>query len=133
MKFPSAGNLNTYNVSCCKCRESFGAVIKIDACIARLSSRSPNQDWEADICQATPFGRWNVDATSTNVSHKLGSRFGQFLDDVENFDAATFGVSPSEALVLDPQQRLMLEVKYMQHSKQYFTLDYTYLMQSAVL
>lgn len=30
--------------------------------------------------------------------------------DVECFDAACFGIQPSEALVLDPQQRLMLEV-----------------------
>ena len=28
---------------------------------------------------------------------------------VENFDAACFGIHASEALVMDPQQRLMLE------------------------
>ena len=31
---------------------------------------------------------------------------------VEEFDAAVFGIHPSEALVLDPQQRLMLEVTH---------------------
>jgi acyl transferase domain-containing protein len=32
------------------------------------------------------------------------------MSGVEDFDAATFGILPSEALVLDPQQRLMLQV-----------------------
>ncbi|NUS11210.1 MAG: acyl transferase, partial [Streptomyces sp.] len=35
---------------------------------------------------------------------------GGFLDGVENFDAAFFGVSPREAAAIDPQQRLMLEL-----------------------
>ena len=35
----------------------------------------------------------------------------RFVDDVELFDAAAFRISPSEASVLDPQQRLMLEVR----------------------
>ena len=34
---------------------------------------------------------------------------GRYLEGVEEFDAAVFGISPAEALVLDPQQRLMLE------------------------
>ena len=34
------------------------------------------------------------------------------MPDVELFDAAVYGVSASEALVLDPQQRLMLEVSF---------------------
>ena len=34
------------------------------------------------------------------------------MDGVEDFDAACFGIHPSEALVLDPQQRIMLEVSH---------------------
>ena len=36
-------------------------------------------------------------------------RFAAFIDDVDQFDAAFFRVSPVEAQLLDPQQRLMLE------------------------
>ncbi|MET7641390.1 SDR family NAD(P)-dependent oxidoreductase [Streptomyces sp. NPDC005438] len=39
-----------------------------------------------------------------------GGRWGAFLDRVEEFDADFFGVTPREAAVLDPQQRLMLEL-----------------------
>ncbi|MFD5094554.1 SDR family NAD(P)-dependent oxidoreductase [Amycolatopsis thailandensis] len=40
------------------------------------------------------------------------SRWGSFLPDVEGFDAGFFGVSPREAAVLDPQQRLALELAW---------------------
>ena len=36
----------------------------------------------------------------------------RFMNGVEEFDAASFGIQPSEALVLDPQQRLMLQVRH---------------------
>ncbi len=37
-------------------------------------------------------------------------RFGAFVDGIEQFDAAFFRISPVEAQLLDPQQRMMLEV-----------------------
>ncbi|MTV56324.1 amino acid adenylation domain-containing protein, partial [Pseudoduganella buxea] len=39
-----------------------------------------------------------------------GTLVGGFLDDIEGFDAALFGIAPSEARLLDPQARLLLEV-----------------------
>lgn len=38
--------------------------------------------------------------------------YGNFLDDVESFDNTFFGVSPREALNMDPQHRLLLETAY---------------------
>ncbi len=40
------------------------------------------------------------------------TRSGTFLDDLPGFDAEFFGVSPREAELMDPQQRLALEVSW---------------------
>ena len=39
-------------------------------------------------------------------------RFGAYLDDIDQFDAEFFRISPVEAQLLDPQQRLMLETSW---------------------
>lgn len=40
------------------------------------------------------------------------TRYGTFLDDLPGFDAEFFGVSPREAELMDPQQRMALEVSW---------------------
>ncbi|HYB39508.1 MAG TPA: SDR family NAD(P)-dependent oxidoreductase, partial [Mycobacterium sp.] len=40
------------------------------------------------------------------------TRTGGFVDGVADFDPAFFGVGPSEALAMDPQQRMFLEVSW---------------------
>ena len=39
-------------------------------------------------------------------------RFGAYLDELDQFDAAFFRISPVEAQLLDPQQRMMLETSW---------------------
>ncbi|MEU3795611.1 amino acid adenylation domain-containing protein [Streptomyces fructofermentans] len=41
-----------------------------------------------------------------------GRRWGAFLDDVEGFDAAYFGIGDEEARALDPQARILLELAH---------------------
>ena len=40
-------------------------------------------------------------------------RFGAFVDDIDQFDASFFRISPVEAELLDPQQRMMLEASWL--------------------
>ena len=39
-------------------------------------------------------------------------RYGAFVDDIDQFDASFFRISPVEAEMLDPQQRMMLETTW---------------------
>ncbi|MBB5082715.1 acyl transferase domain-containing protein [Nonomuraea endophytica] len=56
-----------------------------------------------DAVTPAPEDRW---------PNAAGYRFGGFLEDVEGFDAAFFGISPNEAAAMDPHQRLVLELAW---------------------
>ncbi|MFC4907585.1 SDR family NAD(P)-dependent oxidoreductase [Actinomadura gamaensis] len=61
-----------------------------------------------------PPGRWDPDAVLPDAPerHRAGLRYGGFLDRVDGFDAAFFGMSPREAVATDPQQRLFAELAW---------------------
>ncbi|RFU38603.1 type I polyketide synthase, partial [Actinomadura logoneensis] len=68
-----------------------------------------------DAVREVPDGRWDpFDDGSPEVGDLLArtTRLGGFLADVAGFDAEFFGISPREAAVMDPQQRLVLEVAW---------------------
>ncbi|MFG1954456.1 SDR family NAD(P)-dependent oxidoreductase [Micromonospora sp. NPDC048830] len=81
---------------------------------------SPQAFWEllrdgVDAISEVPADRWDADAlydSDPAAPGRVSSRWGGFLDEVDRFDAAFFGIAPREADQMDPQQRIMLEVAW---------------------
>ncbi len=68
-----------------------------------------------DAITEVPASRWPVDQyyDAAGAAHgKMNTRWGGFVDGVDEFDAQFFGVSPREAQSMDPQQRLLLETAW---------------------
>lgn len=63
---------------------------------------------------ALPIGRWSEYSSEETMAAKMAEQplTGGYLDDLANFDAEFFGLSPLEAANMDPQQRIMLEVAW---------------------
>jgi amino acid adenylation domain-containing protein len=67
-----------------------------------------------DAISEVPPERWSLDEFYSQQVQpgKMTTRWGGFLERVDEFDARFFGISPREAAPLDPQQRLLLEVAW---------------------
>ncbi|WP_231642074.1 type I polyketide synthase [Saccharomonospora sp. NB11] len=65
-----------------------------------------------DVIGRVPSGRWDHETGSPEVAELVAGTagVGGFLDDIAAFDPAFFGIAPNEAKVMDPQQRIALEV-----------------------
>ncbi|MFC0533990.1 SDR family NAD(P)-dependent oxidoreductase [Phytohabitans kaempferiae] len=77
---------------------------------------SPEDLWQlvtsgGDGVSAFPTNRsWDMDYWNRALAAAGRRAEGGFLHDATDFDAAFFGISPNEAMMMDPQQRMLLEV-----------------------
>jgi acyl transferase domain-containing protein/acyl carrier protein len=81
---------------------------------------NPHAFWELlrngiDAVGEIPPARWNPDLyyhPDPAQPGKMYTRSGAFLTNIDQFDAAFFGISASEAASMDPQQRMLLETSW---------------------
>ncbi|MEQ9434195.1 SDR family NAD(P)-dependent oxidoreductase [Hyphomonas sp.] len=81
---------------------------------------SPDTYWKfllegREAIRDIPADRWNADEwfdPDPETSGRMSAKRGGFLDNITDFDPASFGITPREAATMDPQQRLLLEVAW---------------------
>ena len=62
-----------------------------------------------------PAVRWPIDHLYAPPPYQPGksiTRWGAFLADIQRFDAAFFNIPAAEAQIMDPQERILLELAY---------------------
>ncbi|MEE0931283.1 MAG: SDR family NAD(P)-dependent oxidoreductase, partial [Acutalibacteraceae bacterium] len=68
---------------------------------------------EKDLITEVPDTRWDWRKyfnKEENDPNRMTSKWGGFINDPDKFDAEFFKISPREAELIDPQQRLMIQV-----------------------
>lgn len=83
-------------------------------------AKNPEAFWQllcngVDAITEVPADRWDVNALydpNPGSRGKMNTRWGGFLEQVDQFDSPFFGIAPREAVYMDPQQRLLLEVAW---------------------
>ena len=81
-------------------------------------SRDLDAFWEHlqrgdDLISEIPSDRWDwrtIYGDPLTEPGKTNIKWGGFMPTIENFDADFFGISPREAVIMDPQQRMFLEI-----------------------
>ncbi|NEO36799.1 MAG: acyltransferase domain-containing protein [Moorea sp. SIOASIH] len=81
---------------------------------------NPDKYWSllhdgVDAITEVPKDRWDIEQyydPDPDAPGKMYVRNAGFIDQVDQFDAKFFGITPREAVSMDPQHRLLLEVSW---------------------
>ncbi|BBX72827.1 type I polyketide synthase [Mycobacterium shinjukuense] len=68
-----------------------------------------------DAIGEVPPNRWDADAfydPDPSAPGRMTTKWGGFVSDIDAFDADFFGITPREAVAMDPQHRMLLEVAW---------------------
>ncbi|AIY41027.1 Malonyl CoA-acyl carrier protein transacylase [Collimonas arenae] len=68
-----------------------------------------------DSISEIPLSRWDHQKyyhPDRNAKGQVYSKWGGFIDDIDQFDAGFFSISPREAEITDPQERLFLQTAW---------------------
>ncbi len=128
-------NLEAYRAALQKARDTISALMDENAALKKLEpiaiigmacrfpggANSPAEYWELleqgrnGISEIGP-SRWPIERYLSPDHDEPGSmytaRAGLIDQDIRTFDANFFGISPKEAVSLDPQQRLLMELSW---------------------
>ncbi|XLS29490.1 non-ribosomal peptide synthase/polyketide synthase [Flavobacteriaceae bacterium M23B6Z8] len=67
-----------------------------------------------DCIREVPADKWDVEAFFNAVpdGRHMNTRYGGFIENADLFDASFFDILPREARLMDPQQRILLELSH---------------------
>lgn len=90
------------------------------ACRFPGGANDPESFWQlmcngVEAIREIPADRWDVDAyfdPDPTAPGKMNTRWGGFLERIDEFDNHFFGISDQEAARIDPQQRMLLELAW---------------------
>lgn len=85
----------------------------LDIAVIGLACRFPGAQTIQHFWDNLVSGRCSIETKMTNAVAS-GERVEAFagLTDIDKFDADFFGISPREAKIIDPQQRILLEIAF---------------------
>ena len=102
-----------------------GQPVAQEAAIIGLTGRYPKarnlDEFWRNLCEGVncvteiPDVRWNLSEiydARPGTKGKIYGRWGSFINGVDEFDPLFFGISPKEAMLMDPQERMLLQAAW---------------------